>query len=169
MKGLLFTFAGNRFLYDNFRKYIWKEEETDISSLVAQEVDKIFSALSKRRFRLSEDIYSPYVADSNFLTLFSTVGEIFFPIDFLASRIAGGRFMLKKASDDSVVWNNKQFNDLIDRPNCLNSFQGIVYQHFVYKYATGNSYLKCVVPEAFQTIKDPNLQKMQKLLGASIR
>lgn len=84
-----------------------KKKSTDISSLVAQEVDKIFSALSKRRFRLSEDIYSPYVADSNFLTLFNTVGEIFFPIDFLASRIAGGRFMLKKASDDSVVWNNK--------------------------------------------------------------
>ena len=66
-----------------------KKKSTDISSLVAQEVDKIFSALSKRRFRLSEDIYSPYVADSNFLTLFNTVGEIFFPIDFLASRIAG--------------------------------------------------------------------------------
>ena len=136
-----------------------KKKSTDISSLVAQEVDKIFSALSKRRFRLSEDIYSPYVADSNFLTLFNTVGEIFFPIDFLASRIAGGRFMLKKASDDSVVWNNKQFNDLIDRPNCLNSFQGIVYQHFVYKYATGNSYLKCVVPEAFQTLKTPIYKK----------
>lgn len=136
-----------------------KKKSTDISSLVAQEVDKIFSALSKRRFRLSEDIYSPYVADSNFLTLFNTVGEIFFPIDFLASRIAGGRFILKKASDDSVVWNNKQFNDLIDRPNCLNSFQGIVYQHFVYKYATGNSYLKCVVPEAFQTLKTPIYKK----------
>lgn len=38
-----------------------KKKSTDISSLVAQEVDKIFSALSKRRFRLSEDIYSPYV------------------------------------------------------------------------------------------------------------
>ena len=103
------------------------------------------------------------------LLFFNTVGEIFFPIDFLASRIAGGRFMLKKASDDSVVWNNKQFNDLIDRPNCLNSFQGIVYQHFVYKYATGNSYLKMRCTWSISNIKDPNLQKMQKLLGASIR
>lgn len=132
-----------------------KKKSTDISSLVSQEVGKILSVLSRRRFRLSEDICSPYVADSNFLTLFGNVGEVFFPIDYLASRIAGGKYQLKKASDDSVVWNNKQFNDLIDRPNCLNSFQGMVYQHFIYKYATGNSYIKCVVPETFRYLKAP--------------
>lgn len=136
-----------------------KKKSTDISSLVAHEVDKIFSVLSKRRFRISEDFYSPYVADSNFLTLFNTVGEVFFPIDYLASRIAGGKYQLKKASDDSVVWNNKQFNELIDRPNCLNSFQGMVYQHFVYKYVTGNSYIKCVVPEAFHSLTTPIYKK----------
>lgn len=136
-----------------------RKKSTDISCLVKHEVDKIFSVLSRRRFTLTEDIYSPYVADSNFLTLFNAVGEVFFPIDYLAGRIAGGKFLLKKASDDSVVWNNKQFNDLIDRPNCLNSFQGMVYQHFVYKYVTGNSYLKCVVPESFQSLKTPIYKK----------
>lgn len=136
-----------------------RKKSTDISGLVAQEVDKIFSTLSRRRFRLTEDIYSPYVADSNFLTLFGSVGEVFFPIDYLASRIAGGKYQLKKASDDSVVWNNKQFNELIDRPNCLNSFQGMVYQHFVYKYVTGNSYIKCVVPEAFHSLTTPIYKK----------
>lgn len=73
-----------------------KKKSTDVSGLVAQEVDKIFSALSRRRFRLTEDFYSPYVADSNFLTLFNTVGEVFFPIDYLASRIAGGKYFSGK-------------------------------------------------------------------------
>lgn len=132
-----------------------KKKDTNISELVAEEVGKVLSTFGKRRFRVTEDYYSPFVADCNFLALFGTVGEVFFPIDYLASKIAGAKFMLKKASDDSVVWNNEAFNALIDRPNCLSSFQKLVYMHFVYKLATGNSYIKCVVPEAFNALRTP--------------
>lgn len=132
-----------------------KKSSAGVSELVAEEVGKIFSTLSKRRYRITEDCFSPYVDDRNFLTLFGNVGEVYFPIDYIASRIAGGKFLLKKESDDSVVWNNKPFNELIDRPNCLSSFHRMVYMHFVYKLATGNSYIKCVVPEAFNALKTP--------------
>lgn len=134
---------------------IFKKKDEDISGRVAEEVGKVLSCLSKRRLSISEDMFSPYVADSNFLTLFGTIGEVFYPIDFIAGRIAGGKFLLKKASDDSVVWNNNLFNELMDRPNCLHSFQGIVYMHFVYKLTTGNGFIKCAVPEAFNTLKTP--------------
>lgn len=138
-------------LFDRFLK----KKSTDISEVVANEVGKILSSGQKRRYQISNDYFSPYVADANFLSLFGSVGEVFFPIDYLASRIAGGKFQLKKASDDSIVWNNKPFNELIDRPNCLSSFHRMVYIHFVYKLATGNSYIKCVVPEAFNSLKTP--------------
>lgn len=132
-----------------------RKKGADISEVVAQEVGKILSSMGKKRFRVSEELFSPYVADCNLLTLFGTVGEVLFPIDYLASRIAGAKFLLKKASDDSVVWNNEAFNSLIDRPNCLSSWQKLVYMHFVYKLTTGNSYIKCVVPEAFNTLRTP--------------
>lgn len=135
------------------------KKSADISQLVAEEVGKVMSMLPKRRFRMTEDYFSPYVADANFLTLFSTVGEVFFPIDYIASRISGGKFVLKKTSDDSVVWNNQQFNELMSRPNCLSSFQRLVYMHFVYKMATGNSYIKCAIPGAFHNLRTPIYKK----------
>ncbi|MEG2856803.1 phage portal protein [Bacteroides sp.] len=133
---------------------LFKKKNTDIPGIVAHEVGKLFSTQGVR-YRVAGDYFSPYVADANCLTLFGTVGEVFFPIDYIASRIAGGKFILKKYADDSVVWDNALFNTLIDRPNCLYSFQRMIYMHFVYKLATGNSYIKCVVPEAFIGIKTP--------------
>ena len=135
------------------------KKSTDISQLVAEEVGKVLSMIPKRRFRMSGDYFSPYVADANYLTLFSTIGEVFFPIDYIASRIAGGKFLLKKSSDDSAVWNNQQFNELMSRPNCLSSFQRLVYMHFVYKMATGNSYIKCAIPGAFHQLRTPIYKK----------
>ena len=39
------------------------------------------------RVHLMSEIASPYVADRNFLTLFHTVPEVFFPIDFIAGAL----------------------------------------------------------------------------------
>ena len=43
-----------------------------------------------------EEGLMPYVADANFLRLFMTVPEVFFPIDFIASRIAKAHFEIKR-------------------------------------------------------------------------
>ncbi|RGR33089.1 phage portal protein [Parabacteroides distasonis] len=68
------------------------------------------------------------------------MGEVFFPVDFLASRIAGGNYQLKLAKDDSVVFNNEEMNRFFSDPNPLFSFEDLVKMFFVYKYVTGNGF-----------------------------
>lgn len=96
------------------------------------------------------DFILPRVAGSNFMGLFNSVPEVFFPIDFIASRIAGANFQLKKIKDDSVVWHNKPMNRILSQPNCLTTWYEFVYQHHVYKLATGNSYIRAAMSEVFQ-------------------
>lgn len=96
------------------------------------------------------DIVLPRVASSNFMELYHSVPEVFFPIDYIASRIAGATFLLKKIKDDSIVWHNKPMNAIMSQPNCLTTWTEFVYQHHVYKLATGNSYIRAAMPEAFK-------------------
>lgn len=101
----------------------------------------------------------PTVADRNFMTLFNEVPEVFFAIHYIASRVAGGNFILRKAADDSVVFNNKEFEEMKTRANCLESFHDLVYSHFVYKLATGNSYFKSAIPSLIQNSKLPRYKR----------
>jgi hypothetical protein len=98
---------------------------------------------------------SPFQAEANFLSLFANIPEVFFPIDYIASRISSAQFHLKRYKDDSIVWRNLTVNAILNRPNCMYDFRKLVYEHFVYKLATGNSYIKCAVPELLQTSKTP--------------
>lgn len=66
---------------------------------------------------------SPMVCGHNFMELFRNVPEVFFPIDYIASRVSGAKFQLKKVKDDSVVWENKRMNQILTRPNCLMSWK----------------------------------------------
>lgn len=88
------------------------------------------------------EIASPYVADANFMRLFLSVPEVFFPIDFIASRIAKAHFELKKSKDDSVVWCNRRMNKVLSNPNCVMGWSELIYTHFVYKLATGNAFMR---------------------------
>ena len=85
-------------------------------------------------------VFSPYTCSGNFIEAFETMGEVFFPVDFLASRIAGGNYQLKLAKDDSVVFNNEEMNRFFSDPNPLFSFEDLVKMFFVYKYVTGNGF-----------------------------
>lgn len=85
-------------------------------------------------------VFSPYTCSGNFIEAFETMGEVFFPVDFLASRIAGGNYQLKLAKDDSVVFNNEEMNRFFSNPNPLFSFEDLVKMFFVYKYVTGNGF-----------------------------
>lgn len=117
---------------------------------------------TQRKIEVDRSVYSacrewflPTVADSNGITLFNTIPEVFFPIQFVAARVAAANFVLKKDKDDSVVFRNKYFNDMISRPNCLYDFRQLVYLHMMYKLATGNSYIKAAVPEVFTNSETP--------------
>lgn len=94
-------------------------------------------------------VASPYVATSNFLTLYHTVAEVAWPINYIASRCAGAKFLLKKFEDDSVVWDNEVINRLLVRPNAFETWYRTVFKHFAYKLLFGNSYIKAAMSDAF--------------------
>lgn len=98
--------------------------------------------------RYIEEITRPYVASHNYLELFKSVPEVFFPIDYIASRIAGAKFVVKRVKDDSIVWNNKIINAIITQPNPLTTWREFVYSHFVYKLCTGNSFVRAAMSDA---------------------
>lgn len=53
--------------------------------------------------------------------------------------------MLKSTKDDSVVFNNDSINKFLTQPNALQSFDEFVSLHFLYKFLTGNSFIKASV------------------------
>lgn len=88
---------------------------------------------------------------SNFIELYKNIPEISFPINFIAARVASGKFQLKKLSDDSVVFNNKEINQFFYRPNPMQSFEQFISMHVLYKKLTGNSYIKAAMNGSIDT------------------
>lgn len=105
---------------------------------------------------LITEITAPFVADKNFLTLFSTVPEVFFPIDFIARRIAGAHFEIRSYKDDSIVYCSgrsqkaSRMNAILQAPNCIQRWRELVYMHHVYKLVTGNAFMRAAMPDVFQ-------------------
>ena len=93
----------------------------------------------------------PYFCGENYMQLFESVPEVFFPINYIASRIAGATFEIKRVKDDSIVYYRKELNKFLDQPNCLMKFRELVYLHFVYKLATGNAFMRAAMGEGANT------------------
>lgn len=126
------------------KKYRSKADKE--APLKAEETEKHLLA---KKITVEELFSSPYVCSRNFLTLFQSVPEVFFPIDYIASRIAGAKFRIKRVKDDSIVWENKYLNHLLNKPNCLMTWKQNVYQHFVYKLCIGNSFMRAAMSDSF--------------------
>ena len=105
-------------------------------------------------FIVEELFANPCVCSQNYLQLFASIPEVFFPIDYIASRIAGAVFNLKKVKDDSIVWDNQKVNQILNKPNCLFSWKETVYSHFVYRLCTGDSFIRAAVPESLMSAKE---------------
>lgn len=103
---------------------------------------------SPRHFELN---VLPYFCGENYMQLFESVPEVFFPINYIASRIAGATFEIKRVKDDSIVYYRKELNKFLDQPNCLMKFRELVYLHFVYKLATGNAFMRAAMGEGANT------------------
>lgn len=97
-------------------------------------------------------------AGNDFVNLFKTMGEVQFPIRYIAERVSSARFVVKRFLDDSEVWDNKFMNEILNKPNPLMSFQELVYQHILYIYATGKSYLYADTPENFKSRGIPRFE-----------
>ncbi|MCF0219331.1 MAG: phage portal protein [Muribaculaceae bacterium] len=102
---------------------------------------------SSKLVTYERELAMPYVADANFIRLFMTIPEVFFPIDFIASRIAKAHFEIKRMKDDSVVWCNRRMNRILANPNCLMGWSELIYSHFVYKLTTGNAFIRAAMSD----------------------
>lgn len=93
-------------------------------------------------------LIQPSVVGNNFIEMFKTIPEVFWPIDFIAKRISEAHFDLKRTKDDSIVWCNRLGADaILKQPNPIMTWREIVYQHFVYKLATGNAFFRAAMGE----------------------
>jgi len=91
----------------------------------------------------------PSVVGNNFIEMFKTIPEVFWPIDFIAKRISEAHFDLKRVKDDSLVWCNRLGADtILEQPNPIMTWREIVYQHFVYKLATGNAFFRASMADS---------------------
>ena len=96
-----------------------------------------------------DGVIHPTVVGNNFIELFKTIPEVFWPIDFIAKRISEAHFDLKRTKDDSLVWCNRLGADaILKQPNPIMTWREIVYQHFVYKMTTGNAFFRAAMPES---------------------
>lgn len=84
-----------------------------------------------------DDILDGGHARHNFINLFYCLPEIFAPVNEIASRVADATWLLKKNMDDSVDWNDKNFNRLFTKPNPLMGMKEFVWQSVVYELVTG--------------------------------
>lgn len=104
---------------------------------------------SAYRYQLMEQIARPFVANSNWVTLFNTVPEVAWPVNYIASRAAGAKYVLKRFKDDSVVWRNKEINKMLVKPNAFESWYRTMWKHYAYKLITGNSFIRAAMPDTF--------------------
>lgn len=84
-------------------------------------------------------------SDANVLTMFKTLPEVFAPINGIASRVCNGRFVVKRMSNDEIVYSKTELNKLLDSPNPFMRWGQFVYNAIVYKYS-GNRYIYAKVP-----------------------
>lgn len=97
-----------------------------------------------------EKIVHPTVVGNNFIELFKTIPEVFWPIDFIAKRISEAHFDLKRVKDDSLVWCSRTGADtILKQPNPIMTWREIVYSYFVYKLATGNTFFRAAMADSF--------------------
>lgn len=96
-----------------------------------------------------DGLVHPTVVGNNFIELYKTIPEVFWPIDFIAKRISEAHFDLKRTNDDSIVWCNRLGADkILKQPNPIMTWREIVYQHFVYKLATGNAFFRAAMADS---------------------
>jgi hypothetical protein len=99
--------------------------------------------------RFSSLIYGGH-ASHNFIELFHCVPEIFAPVHAIASRIANADFQLRKWYNDEIVYNNRDWNRLYERPNPLQHFRELIYEAVVYEYVTGNELMYFNTPSTLE-------------------
>lgn len=127
-----------------FKKLFGKAEILKSDDMIDFEVAQSASA-SADSVSVREEAPALRHVYASYMDLFRSLPEVFWPIDYIASRIAGAHFEVKRTKDDSIVWCGRKVCDMLVAPNCLMGWRELVYTHFVYKLATGNAYIRAAM------------------------
>jgi phage portal protein BeeE len=96
--------------------------------------------------KMMQAIWGVY-SKSSLIALYHTTAEIYAPVHEIASRVAGAKYLLKKVSNDEVVYDNKEINRLLESPNPLQNFNELLYEMVAYYLVTGENYLFANIPD----------------------
>lgn len=92
-------------------------------------------------------VFSPYNITSNTVTLFNEMSEVYFPVMAIVNRITNGKFQLKDSKTDTVIYDNKEINKFLSKPNPFQTFKEMIMQLEVYKLVTGNGFMYANTPD----------------------
>lgn len=98
-------------------------------------------------------IFDGQFTAESFLSVFNCIPEVFAPVNEIAQRVAGLNFVLKRFDNDEVIWDNKKFNDLFNRPNPFQTMREHIWASMVYKIVTGAS---------FQYVNRPTIKSLNQ-------
>lgn len=129
------------------------EGEAAVAASVVDASQLTLTAAERLNLMARKITATPYVANANFITLYNTVPEVAWPINYIASRCAGAKYLLKKYSDDTVVWDNDAINRMLVQPNAFETWYRSLFKHFAYKLLVGNSYIKAAMSDTFAGAK----------------
>lgn len=88
--------------------------------------------------------------DSNFLNTYKYIGEVQYPIRYVVDRAIKGNILLRRFSDDSVVWSNEKVNKLMLHANRYMNFKELLAEFILMKLITGNAYIFADADKSFK-------------------
>lgn len=93
----------------------------------------------------------------NLIELFSTVPEIFAPVDAWASRVALGNFGFRKRSNKEKIEDNEVLNSILNSPNPMQSLRELIYEYVCYHKVTGENYIYSPTPKSMKRMDYKNM------------
>lgn len=131
--------------FERYAKKAVKETlPCDVSTDVGADVSKKGMAYKLTLDEVEQILTGTYCSE-NMIELYKSIPEVAFPINFIINRITAGKFILKRTKDDSVVYDNKEVNQFLTKPNPLQSFEEFLTLHIAYKKITGNSFIRAAM------------------------
>ncbi len=86
-------------------------------------------------------------SDSNLVTLFYSIAEIFAPIDAIAKRVALAKFEVRDLITNALVTTNKELNQLLSQPNPLQNWSQFIYESTCWEYLNGRNFIYGNIPD----------------------
>ncbi len=144
------NFFSKIFGFKSSSEDIARKQDTERDIPTREDVPSGVSALRYQEILSMLDNFAhPTTVGNNFLEMFKTIPEVFWPIDYIAKRISEAHFDLKRYKDDSIVWCNRlDLDHILKEPNPIMTFRELTYQHFVYKLVTGNAFMKSAMSDS---------------------